>query len=140
MKKKYIVELIIDTEEDNPNTVTDIIGINPSIVLIRGEFWIRPSDNKVIKERVNENNIWVYSRKVKYESNEKKLSDLIFETLNDFDDNSDKLKLILEKYPNNRLNCIAYYDDINPFFKIDRDLIKKINYYSLNLTFDIYCI
>lgn len=137
-KNKYVVELIIDTGNDIPDIVTDNIGLQPTKIFRKGEQWLRPTDKQPIAGKFYESNLWIYNIKKIYDKESLYLNDAISELLENFNKNSEELKEILIKYPTNRLNCVAYFNENNPFFQIDTKLITKLNYYSLKLTFDFY--
>jgi hypothetical protein len=135
---EYIIQLIIDTENDDPKVISEILGVVPEKVLKKGTQYLSPISKKPIDGKFYENNLWIYSLKRNDGKEGLYLNDVINDLLENFNQTSEELKELLKKYPTNRLNCIAYFNESNPFFQIDTKLNAKLNYYSLKLTFDFY--
>lgn len=139
-KNEFRVELIIYTNDDNPNRVTEILGISPTEIYVKGEQWYTPFSKKLIQGKYNQNNIWIYSTdKAFITQNETIYLDTSIQGLLELlRKEKEKLKEILEKYPSSYFGCYAYYYDSHEYFKINKGLLKELSYYDIDIVFDSY--
>lgn len=139
-KNEYRIELIIHTNDDNPNRVTEVLGIKPTEIYVKGEQWYTPSSKKPIQGKYNQNNIWIYSTdKLCVAQDETIYLDTSIQDLLAFlRKEKEKIKAILQKYPSSYFGCYAYYYDSHEYFKIDKTLLKELSYYEIDIVFDSY--
>jgi hypothetical protein len=122
--------LYIDTINDQPDIITQVLGLQPSEKRTKGD-----SDEK---GRINKNNLWIYKIEVKDCDEKFYLNDVIGKMLDVLDSRKDEAVKLLKKYPSNHLLCFAYFHQYNPYFLFDKDLISRIAQYGIDLEFDIY--
>jgi hypothetical protein len=139
-KNEYRVELIIHTNEDNPNKITEFLGIKPTEVYVKGEQRYTPSSKKPIQGKYNQKNIWIYSTDKLYVAQDEAiyLDASIQGLLRLLGKEKEKFKEILEKYPSSYFGCYAYYYDSHEYFKINKVLLKELSYYNIDIVFDSY--
>ncbi|WP_343531977.1 DUF4279 domain-containing protein [Pedobacter sp.] len=131
--------LIIDTEEENPRIVTDLTGILSSECLIKGENKVKFKSKDAIPGQFNLYNLWIL--KVDNRQFPKGYLNSSIELMLDLlDDKKDEMLGVLKRFPKNHLVCHGYFYEVNPYFLFDKKLIERLNYYHIDVEFDIYCL
>lgn len=135
---KYGVAIILDTEEDNPSSLSDTLGIDHTEVVIKGEP-VKNSKGVAIPNKHNQFNLWIYEIS-NIESNEEHLDYAIERILDILDSEKERFLNVFKEYPKYKLQCYSYFYEPNPYFALSKELIKRLYEYSLNIEFDIYCL
>ena len=50
------------------------------------------------------------------------------------------VNLQISFYRKNHILCYVYFYDTNPYFKLNAEVISRLNVYGIDLEFDIYCL
>ena len=132
--------IIINTLEDNPIIISKTIGIEPSELIVKGEAWLSPFSKKIIPNKFNEHNLWIYKPEKYFSKDGFYLNDAIKKTIDILDINQNSWVDVFKKYPKSYLLCYSYFYEKNPYFKFDKDLIERLVCYKINIEFDIYCL
>jgi len=130
--------LIIDTEDENPRIVTELTGILSSECTIKGESKVKFKSKDIIPDQFNLYNLWIL--KVDNRQFPKGYLNSTIELMLDLlDDKKDEMLGVLKRFPKSHLSCHGYFYEVNPYFLFDKKLIERLNYYHIDVEFDIYC-
>ncbi|WP_448698197.1 DUF4279 domain-containing protein [Mucilaginibacter sp. AW1-3] len=132
--------LYIDTAEDHPSTFDELLSIKATDIIVKNTPKTHPRTKEVIEGAVNNHNLWIYKIEKQYAQSGIYLNKSIEIMLSIMDNDKTVFHDILRRYPKNHLLCYAYFFDVNPYFKFDKALIERLNYYNIDLEFDIYCL
>jgi hypothetical protein len=138
-KYKIGCNLYIDTEENEPDIITDITQIIPSKTRIKGA----PFVNRLGKEiggKFNESNLWIYESPTIIDEDGVYLDKTIQSVLDLLDSKKNDFKDIFTRFPKNHLMCFGYYSFNNPYFIFNKGLLKRLTEYQLEVEFDLYFI
>lgn len=139
-KDEYGCTLFIDTLDDHPQIITDRSGLRASEMVIKGSNWLSPMTKKVIEGKFNENNLWIYRVEKEYADLGVYLNNPLEKMLDIMDSNKSVFINFLKKYHKNYILCYAYFYDMNPYYKLSKDVLKRLSLYEIDLVFDIYCL
>lgn len=131
--------LIIDTEEERPNIVTELTGIQSSEYLIKGNNKVRPRKKEIIGDKFNQYNLWMLKIN-RAQMVEGYLNSSIELMLDLLDNKREEVLGVLKRFPKNHLVCYGYFYELNPYFVFDKKLIGRLNYYNIDIEFDVYCL
>jgi len=139
-RNEYGCTLFIDTSDDHPQIITDQSGLKASEMVIKGSNWLSPMTKRIIEGKYNENNLWLYKIEKEYSDVGLHLNSPLEKMLDILDSKKDIISGILKKYSQNHILCSAYFYEANPYFKLDKSLIKRLNQYQIDVEFDVYCL
>lgn len=139
-KCEFGCELFIDTLDDHPQIISDLLGLKHSKFVVRGSQWLSPISKRAIQGKFNEHNLLIYAVEKEYASPGIYLNNPIEKMLEIMDSKKDLFINILKKYPKNHLSCFAYFYDTNPYFLLNKYVIYKLSKYNIDLKFDLYCL
>jgi hypothetical protein len=135
---EYGCVLIIDTGLEAPDLISDIISFDQSETTVKGTPRVNKKTGKIIKGLYHDTNLWMFRIIKKQQGTSIHLNVVIEELLNMMDQKKDTFKTIFRKFKNRHIKVYAYFNDYNPYFKLDRDLIKRLSNYNIDLEFDLY--
>ncbi|MEH3114024.1 DUF4279 domain-containing protein [Pedobacter terrae] len=139
-KDEYGCTFFVDTLEDNPQIITDKLGLKATEIILKGSNWLSPITKRVVEGKYNEANLWIYKIEKEYSGTGIYLNNALEKMLDIMDSQKDLLVGLLSKYPKHHILCYAYFYDPNPYFKLDKELIRRLNIYKIDIEFDIYCL
>jgi len=139
-KDEYGCTLFIDTLDDNPQIITDKLGLKASEMIIKGSNWLSPMTKRIIEGKFNEANLWMYKVEKEYSGSGIYLNNALEKMLDIMDSKENLFVSLLSKYPKNHILCYAYFYDTNPYFKLDKEMIRRLRVYKIDIEFDIYCL
>lgn len=139
-KNEYGCTLFIDTFDDHPQIISDLSGVRASEMVIKGSNWLSPMTKKIIEGKFNKNNLWIYKIEKEYSDVGLYLNSPLEKMLEILDSQKSTFNGILKKYPQNHILCSAYFYETNSYFKLDKNLVRKLNHYKIDIEFDIYCL
>lgn len=139
-KDEYGCTFFVDTLDDNPRIITDKLGLKASEMIIKGSNWLSPITKRVVEGKFNEANLWIYKIEKEYSGPGIYLNDALEKMIDILDSQKDLLLGLLRKYPKHHILCYAYFYDTNPYFKLDKELIRRLNVYKIDIEFDMYCL
>ena len=131
--------LIINTNEDNPDIVRTMLPIPPTSLIVKGEQKTN-SKGILIPDTFQKYNLWIYKEPKLFSEPLLYLNNSIEKVVNLIEESEKEFLDVIKKFQNTYLLCYAYYYSENEYFKLDKSLIIKLSYYNLSLEFDIYCL
>lgn len=131
--------LFIDTQDEVPDIVTELTNIQGSAYMIKGQNKVKPSTNEVIDGQFNKYNLWMLKIELR-EWPEGYLNSAIELMLDLLDREKDKVLSVLKRFPKNHLLCFGYFYEVNPYFVFNKELVKRLNEYNIDIEFDLYCL
>lgn len=131
--------LIIDTGEERPGIVTELTGIQSSEYLIKGDNKVKPMTKEIIYDKFNQYNLWIL-KIARQQLDRGYLNSPIELMLDLLDDKREEVLGVLKRFPKNHLVCYGYFYELNPYFIFDKKLIRRLNYYNIDIEFDVYCL
>lgn len=135
---RFGVGIYIDTEEDNPRLLSNKLGINATKMLAKDEPMIN-SKGKIIPNKYYSSNIWIYEIQ-EIKSREKHLNHAIEQIVELLVNKKDQFLDAFKKYSKYKLQCYSYFHEVNPYFVISKEIIKRLNEFEIDIEFDIYCL
>ena len=124
---EVFVRFIITGFEDNPSTITKLIGINPSKTWIKGD---KKTEQGIIKYKANgweffitENNIWEVDV----------LLEKLLSKIKDIKENIQSLVNVQKK-----ISIVIYSKEMMPSIILNSDFIEFINDIKAEVEHDIY--
>lgn len=133
-KNKYMVSLAVRNFECLPGEITNLLGIEPTEILKKGEF--RIVGKKKPRKMLNKVSYWELASKLPVnESIENHLESLL-NVIKPYRQNFIK---VAEKYSLEFI-CVSYYYEANPGVSLENKLLREIAELKAKLYFDIYCL
>ena len=139
-KNEYGCTLFIDTNDDHPEIITKLSGLVASEMILKGSNRLTPVTKEVIVGKFNENNLWIFRIEKEYGSIGFYLNNPLEKMLDILDSQQLILIDILQNYPKNHILCHAYFYETNPYFTLDKTLIRRLSSYEIAVEFDMYCL
>jgi hypothetical protein len=138
-QSKLGCSLVIDTEEEPPGMLDSMLGVSASAYQIKGT---QKTNKKgvLIPDVFYQFNLWILKSEPLYGNDTVYLNHAVEGFLKVLDARKEAFINILDKYQNSYLFCYAYFREVNPYFSMDRGLLKKLCEYNLRVDFDIYCL
>lgn len=130
--------LFIETNEEHPNVITNLLGIEASECVVKGSPRVNKKTNEIIPGNYNQRNLWVYKINIPEAGAGLYLNSALEMMVDFLDTNKDIFLKIFNKYEKRHLLCYAYYYDFNPYFAFNKELIKRLCEYSIDIEFDTY--
>lgn len=137
-KAKYGANLCIETEDDSPEIITKITGIDYSEIIVKGAQRFKPGSNEPIRNQFYKRNVWIYKTRKFEESTEWDLEKSIADLLTSLNQNKEKFRDIFSIYKESYILTYLYIEDYHISFNLSANTIQELNYYGLKLVFDFY--
>ncbi|EHQ30788.1 DUF4279 domain-containing protein [Mucilaginibacter paludis] len=135
---EYGCSLLIETDEDHPAIITNLLQVEPSELIVKGSQKYNKNTGEVIAGKFNNRNLWILNVEKQVGSDEVHLNKPIEIMLDLLDKHQSSFLEVLDKYPKNHLLCYAYFYDYNPYFVLSKQLICRLSKYSIGIEFDTY--
>jgi hypothetical protein len=130
--------LYIGTEEDSPEIITKLTGIQASEIIVKGRPFMTGKPKREIPGKFNKENLWIYEGERLMRTSGIYLNDAVHKLLTVLDAKQNIFVDLFRKYPLNHLLCYAYYYDYNPYFLFDKNLMQRLAMYNIDMEFDLY--
>ena len=137
-KNKFKFQLVIPTQDEHPEIVTQMTGVNPTGLTVKGAPYVRPRDKKTIKGVFEKHNTWFYYSDYKLLEDGEYLDTVISDLLDFLDLNKEQFRAVFSKYEDSYIVCCGYYYDFHFYYTLSPELTKRLNDYNILLEFDYY--
>lgn len=134
---EYGCALYINSADDHPDIVSKMLGVTPSEIVIKGTQKVT-STNRVIEGQFYDYNLWTLKIPRKNYANDIYLNNPLEELLKILRQKERFFVDVFKKYPIRYISCYAYFYDFNPYFLLDKALIKDLSVFDIDLEFDLY--
>ena len=129
--------LIIDTDSDIPNIVSEISGVPFTEILIKGKPHIN-SKGIEISKKLNSSNLWIYKVNRMQEKEGIYINHPLEDLFNLLNKNRFEFEKIFARYARKHVICYGYYRDFHQYFILKKDFIKLIASFDIDIEFDVY--
>ncbi len=133
-KAEYGCSLWIDTENEHPNIITELTGIEATSIEVKGEFIVRKNGmKKPLKQ-----NLWGLEPSKRFAEDEYELPDCVNDIIDILDTKENEFRAVFNRFNNYKLMiyCNAYTRWIQ--FRIEPKILSQMAKYQLAIDFSIW--
>jgi hypothetical protein len=139
-KAEYGCILQIFTEDEHPEIITKMTGVEASYIHIKSMPKVNRETGNTIGNLTYKENVWFW--KSFYEGNTWDFAVGLDTALNNIlqiiISNVEQFRIIFNKYQYYRIMCYGYIYDYHIAFKLQSETIKKIDKLGIPIEFDFY--